>query len=183
MSEEQHIHKKGKEAIVKFKQLPWPEGISLEFGRSAGRGTRGEPDCYVTYQEPNKTVVPVEIKRTKTGTSQVRALDYHVTVVWQPCDDIYWVIPPHELIVYCSNFAGQHGENPFECCNIGRPTDEWGDWKCNPQDVPNRILEAHQAGQEASSLKAIAEQIAEDVRKLAQKHKEDVRRCWGFMGG
>jgi hypothetical protein len=165
---EAHIHAKGKVAIADLQALPWEAGTTVCPGRPAGRGTKGEPDCTITY--PDGVVVPVEVKRTKTSVAQVRALEYRVIVVWREADGRYWVVPAHDLLVHVASFAGQHCQNPFECCNPGKPSKTWAKWECPRKDVPSRIRTAYEAGQQ-SPLKRLVPSMEADIRSLADKHR------------
>src|SRR5690606_3596837 len=100
------------------------------FGPVAGREARTMPDCRIDYHDGSPTVA-VELKRSSTSGAQIRALDYHVLVVWSDASE-WWVLPPSDVLVLASLYNGQHTVNSFECCNPGKPSPAlWNRWKVN----------------------------------------------------
>lgn len=167
------IHTTGAGAVAAFQDLPWPRGTSVSAGPKAGRSARLIPDCTVTFE--GGPIVGVEVKKTSTSVSQLRPLDYRPVVVWDGGVG-WWVIPADDVVRLSTRYAGQHSTSPLECFNPGKPNAEWAGWKCSRGDVPGRVLAAHQQG-ESSNLKQLVQRCSGEYQELADRHKDEIRRC------
>lgn len=165
------IHDQGRSALDAFEALPWPAGTKLVRGPAAGRHARFTPDCEISYGG-NGLVVPVELKKSTTSTAQLRPLDYYTTVVWREGEG-WWVLPPQDVMFLALSYAGQHCTSSLECFNPGKPNDSWAKWSVAPETLPQRVEEAFLSGQR-SPLKALAEQLAAEIRALYEQHKHRV---------
>lgn len=166
------IHSKGATAVDAFMALYVPSVASCKAGPRAGRRAAVEPDCSVTYA--SGVSVPVEVKKTTTSTSQLRPLDYRVTVVWRDPDE-WWVLPPQDVLELALKHAGQHCISSLECFNPGKPNDGWSKWSCTASQVPARVTAAHASG-EKHALKSEVEKLRAGIHRLYDEQKEVVAK-------
>ena len=159
------IHDSGQKAAEAFEKIPWPHEFKLKFGPKAGPTAKGVPDCSITVS--GDFTIPVEIKKASTGVSQIRAISYEVLVIW---DHPHWyVLPPNEVMKLVADKAGQHCLNPFECCNPGKPTGSWIQWRKNADEVPQEIILAHIEGGKSPMKKIAIEMSCEISDYVSQK--------------
>jgi hypothetical protein len=74
----------------------------------------------------------VGIKRAASDSiNQVRAVKYATLVVHNPPEDVWYVVPAHEVVrLLCGRKRGQHGESPFEFAVLRR---KWPRSRNRPQ--------------------------------------------------
>lgn len=111
----------------------------------------------------------IEVK--KTTLNQTRPNKYNVLVAHDTDNDVWYVIPPDEVVKMTLGRRGQHTPDPMTCVGLGKITAEkFKKFRISSAlDLKQSIIDAYLKGQKNKSLKQLcADHKKENEQRLVE---------------
>ena len=137
------------------------------------KGERSRDGDLVVKQNSNEFFIEVK----KNTWNQTRPSKYIPVVGYNESLNMWFVVPPDELLELVVERNGQHTKNPFVCVGF-KPNDskKWQKYACEPQTLEAKIHAAISQGEKNTTMKEVAKTLrlnetirVEEDRKLVRE--------------
>ena len=124
---------------------------------------------------------PFPYVEAKDGAwNQVRPHKYIPVIGYNNDEDIFFIMPPEDIIEKAISRKGQHTINSMECVNLGKPTStNWGkDYAVDEAGIEETLLEVYRISHSDSNkeVKEFAASCRKNIEILIEEQQETWRR-------
>ena len=145
------------------------ENIILSI-KGSSKPKRNKGDAIILV-EIDGTPINIGVEAKKNSLNQVRPRKNNIIVLGiekeEMCYD-FRVIPASHIMKMCLGKAGQHAIQPFVCVHIPKPKNNWIQYRCNENQIKEKIIEAYKIDMVNIEYQNLIKEINKEVERQKQ---------------